>query len=111
MTEAGIVLAVLGFIFGSIQYQLRIKLGDVKEGMYRAIIPWCGDGRSMSIFSIKEHMEKALKGDIEDKQRNEYQKCINEWHDTYGKLHLFGMYLPALGLAGYMFYKFAVSSG
>ena len=113
MNETGIVMAIIGFIFGSIQYQKRINLQFTKESIYRVGEHYIGEANGSSIYSIldkmREEIGKASALDKEcDKGIIEYKRCVNEWDNTYKSLHFWGIKLPFLFLVLYLTYRVLV---
>ena len=108
MTEAGVIIAIIGFVLGSIQYQLRMRLQDTKESMYRVMAHYSGYGEHMSIYKVKELMEERLKKNLSKDERNEYQRCISEWHGCHKSLHFWGIIFPLGCLGLYVIYRVAV---
>lgn len=104
MSETSIIMAVIGFIFGSFQYQVRIRLQDTKESMYRVIKYYKGTaGEGASIFKILELMRKGLI--TTDKGNEEYKKCVKEWDNAHFSLYFWGMIFPLILLVLYIVYK------
>lgn len=110
MNEASIIMAIIGFILGSIQYQLRIRLQDTKESMYRVIQHRRGEGVGLSIFRILEIMRESIKTTASDEGIREYRRCVNEWDNTYKSLHFWGIKFPLICLVLYVIYKIALFS-
>lgn len=108
MNDAGIVMAIIGFVLGSIQYQLRIRLQDTKESMYRVIKYYSGQGETMSIYRILEIMRERLGLNLPEEEAKEYKRCINEWENTHKSLHFWGVKFPLLCLFLYVIYSIVV---
>ena len=103
MNEVSIIMAIIGFILGSIQYQKRINLQNTRESMYRVIEHYDGWGKGMSIYKILEEMRKRIT--TTDKGNEEYKRCVKEWDDTYQSLHFWGIIFPLICLFLYVIYK------
>ncbi len=109
MNETTIIMGIIGFVLGSIQYQLRIRLQDTKESMYRVIEHYCGLGNRMSIYKVLETMRSRLKmQNLGVDEKAEYSKCVKEWDSTHNSLHFWGVKFPLGILLLYAFYKIAI---
>jgi len=108
MNEASIVMAIIGFILGSIQYQKRINLQFTKESMYRVAEHHFGHGKGISIYKILELMRQANEGVARADQNEEFRRCIDEWDNTYDSLRFWGIKFPLICLFLYVIYKIAI---
>lgn len=102
------VMAIIGFILGSIQYQLRIRLQDVKENIYRIIPHYSDRGSRLTIYRALEIMRAHLKVEMDGTDRKEFEKCLNEWDYLHQSLHFWGVIFPLLCLVLYILYNIII---
>ncbi|MBU2044853.1 MAG: hypothetical protein KJ619_06490 [Candidatus Omnitrophica bacterium] len=107
MNEVSISMAVIGFVLGSIQYQLRIKWQDAKENILIAVRPYYGDAERgfMSLYTAIYHIKKDLRTNIPEKQKKEFKKCLAEYDSAKIWLRFWGIIVPLMGLGLYAIYK------
>jgi len=105
MSDVGIILAVVGFALGSIQYQIRIGLQDAKENILRVTKHYYGRGEkeSLSLYSAIELMRNGLKKpNLSGEERKGYGVCMRKYDAMNALLRFFGIYVP-LGALGIYF--------
>jgi hypothetical protein len=108
MNETQIILATLAFIFGSVQYQIRIRLQDIKEDILRIMRYYTGRGEKGSlslaeaINIMRDHLKK---NNLEAKQKQEFRDCIEEYDNMQKWLKISGIYAPAFLLCMYLVFK------
>lgn len=109
MNETGIIMVIIGFILGSIQYQLRIKWQDAKDNILIAVRQYYGDAENgfMSLYTAIYHIKKDLKTNISEKQKKEFKQCLDEYNNAKSWLRFWGIGFPLICLVGYLIYKFS----
>jgi len=108
MTEAGIILAVAGFILGSIQYYIRTRLQDTKEDILRIMRHYetRAERGALSLAESINIMRTRLKNpNFADMERKEYKNCIEEYDNMMFLMKFFGIYFPFLALLIYFLWK------
>jgi len=108
MTEANIILGILAFILGSMQYQIRIRLSDAKEDILRTMRYYSSRGEqgSLSLNQSINMMRSLLKKrSLSSEQAREFNGCIKEYDDIQRGLKFTGIYVPAIGLIVYLAYR------
>ena len=97
ITETSIILAVLGFVLGSIQYQIRIRLQDTKEDILRMMRYYSGRGGvdSLSLSEAIRNMRSKLKeSNLSREQSREYKESLEEYDRMSLYLKVTGIYVP-----------------
>lgn len=108
MTETGLILAVVGFILGSIQYYIRTRLQDIKEDILRIMRYYDsrGESGSLSLSESMYRMRDRLKiPNLPAQEKKEYGNCIQGYDNMMLLMRFSGIYVPLLALLTYFFCK------
>ena len=104
MSDTAIIMAVIAFILGSIQYQLRIKWQDAKDNILIAVRPYFGYAERgfMTLYAAIDEMNKYIKqNNVDEGTKKEFKKCLDEYNSAKFWLRFWGIIFPTIALFTY----------